>query len=54
MCPIVVVQIGLKRYLQQWSMDSCGKTHWGCMWDQFWSFWATRTGYMGLDARNMS
>ena len=25
-----------------------GKTHVGCMWDQFWSLWAIRTGYIGL------
>ena len=52
MCPIVVVQMGLIRYLQQWSMDPCGKTHMGCMWDPFGSLWATHKGYMVLDARN--
>ena len=51
-CPIVVVQMGLIRYLQQWSMDPCGKTHMGCMWDPFWVLWATRKGYMVLDVRN--
>ena len=52
MRPIVVVQMGLIRYLQQWSMDSCGKTHLGCMWDPFGSLWATHKGYMVLDARD--
>ena len=47
MCPIVVAQMRLTRYLQQLSMDPCG-THVDCMWDQFWSLWATHTGYMGL------
>ena len=51
MCPIVVVQMGQIRYLQQWSMDPCGKTHMGCMWDPFGSLWATHKGYMVLDAR---
>ena len=51
MCPIVVVQIGLIRYLQQSSIDPCGKTHMGCMWDPFGSLWATHKGYMVLDAR---
>ena len=51
MCPIVVVQMGLIRYLQQWSIDPCGKTHMGCMWDLFGSLWATHIGYMVLDAR---
>ena len=27
MCFTVVVQMGLIRYLQQWYMDPCGKTH---------------------------
>ena len=52
MCPIVVVQMGLIRYLQQWSMDPCGKTNMGCMWDPFGSLWATHKGNMVLDARN--
>ena len=51
MCPIVVVQMGLIRYLQQWSIDPCGKTYMGCMWDPFGSLWATHKGYMVLDAR---
>ena len=41
MYPIVEVQIGLIRYLQQWSMDPCGKSHMCCMWDPFGSLWAT-------------
>ena len=28
MCPIVVVQMVLIRYLHQWSMDPCGKPIW--------------------------
>ena len=51
MCPIVVVQMGLIRYLQQRSMDPCGKTHMGCMWDPFGLLWATHKGYMVLGAR---
>ena len=43
---------GTDKYLQQWSMDPCGKTHIGCMWDPFGSLWATHKGYMVLDARN--
>ena len=27
------------------------ETHMGCTWDPFGSLWATRKGYMGLDAR---
>ena len=46
MCPIVVVQMEMIRYLQQWSMEPYGKTHMGCM-----SLWATHKGYMVLDAR---
>ena len=51
MCPIVVVQMVLIRYLQQWSMDPCEKTHMGCMWDPFGLLWATHKGYIVLDAR---
>ena len=51
MCPIVVVQLGLIRYLQQWSIDPCGKTQMGSMWDPFGSLWATHKGYMVHDAR---
>ena len=51
MCRIVVVQMGLIRYLKQWSIDPCGKTHMGCMWDPFGSLWATHKGYMVLNAR---
>ena len=51
MFPIVVVQMGLIRYLQQWSIDPCGKTYMGCMWDLFGSLWATHIGYMVLNAR---
>ena len=51
MCPIVVVQMELIRYLQQRSMDPCGKTHMGCMWDPFGLLWATHKGYMVLGAR---
>ena len=51
MCPIVVVQMGLIRYLQQWSIDSCRKAHMGCMWDLFGSLWAAHIGYMVLNAR---
>ena len=29
---IVAVQMGLIRFLQQWYMDPCGKTHMNCMW----------------------
>ena len=51
MCPIVVVQMALIWYLQQWYIDPCGKTHMGCMWDPFGSLWATHKGYMVLNAR---
>ena len=30
MCPLEVVQMELIRYLQQWSMNQCGKNHMGC------------------------
>ena len=51
MCPIVVGQMGLIRYVQQWSMDPCGKPHMGFMWGPFGLLSATHKGYMVLDAK---
>ena len=51
MCLIVVVQMELIRYLQQWYMGLCWKTHMGCMWDPFGLLLATHNGYMVLNAR---